>query len=463
MSREFRIIHYPFRRPESPGQRELQGVYDDSAGFYRAWHISEGSERSVIDFNLTSRPLPTFEIAQGLIISPPTPKEKKQRVQTLESLLGRTESLAIPAKESANHQYLVAKLRASLAYARRLAGEKMDPFGHIQETMGVNPQEIPEEILLAQREKVVALSEASGCPRYDKASLENFYRGRLISPEAMVGKIKGHGTQALSFVGRFIGQEIKVDYDAEISDEDAYWFNWVDGTANRFRLRVNKHKRHWEKFTDGKGQAMGLHEIATHLGMMQQRAKLIREGELPEVFGLTTVHEPEQVLLEGLAQTLHYFVPELDRSLTPEGRLAVELHGLRQMAYNNVQLQVISPDFTGSREQIRGIVTYIQRVYPAESRENILKEIRDRRSDPKLQAYRYAYGIGFLIHQRIAQGLSVTAKREFLRKVFSRPFTPTQEWDLYSNLRGNPPYRRRDIGTNIEEGHFLDVASLAAI
>lgn len=419
----------------------LGQIYTEAAGFYRALHLSEGRRRSIIDFDLTPYPSPEFAIAQRLITAGPTRGEKMQPIEILGELTSRMESIVVSPAERQNYEFLQAKLKASLAYVRRLTGELSDPSVYIQETMGVIPEKIPEGTLLAQKQKVAALFKELGGGNYDEESLQSYYEKRLIPPEEMARRIEIYGQEALSLVGNFINRKVQVDHETEIVDKDAYWFNWVNGTVKKFCLQINKHKRHRNKFTDGKAQAMAYHEIAAHLGMMQQRAELIRKGELHEVFGLTTVHDPEQVPLEGIAQTLNYFVPELNHSLSPEGKFEIELNGLRQMVYNNIHLLVISPDFISSPEQLEGIIKYVQSYYPLEPKENILKEVSERWKDPKLQAYRYSYGVGFLRHREFAHGLNRDGKREFLKRLWGRPFTPAQEENLYLNLQDNPRYR----------------------
>lgn len=437
---------FPFWRQaegRKSGELILQSFYERVAGLYRGWHIMEGSGRSIIDFDLTPNPQPIFEMSQRLIASPPTQKDRRRLLSVIGTLTQEEKKIQPPLKERDNYAFLQAKLGASLAFAKRLAGETTDPFVYIRETMGVEPKEIPEEILAAQKQKVEDLFRNLGGGNFTEEFLRAFYEDeeRRISPEEMVKQINHHGQVALSAVERFINRRIGVDYRTEVVDKDAYWFNWADGTTENFRLQVNTHERHRRKLTVGKAQAMAHHEIAAHFGMMQQRAEFIKRGMLHEVFGLTTVHDPEQVILEGLAQTLNYFIPELDESLGPEGRFEIELYGLRQMAWNNAYLRVISPEFTGSPEQLEGIIQYIQGYYPLEGRENILKEVFERRKDPKLQAYRYSYGIGFLRHRDMAQGLSPNGKREFLRQLWGWPFTPEQEENLYTTLRNNPRYR----------------------
>lgn len=433
--------HFFGERSRKVEESPLRQISTKVAGFYRAWHLSEGSRRSIIDFNLTPHPSPEFEIAQRLITARPTRGEKVQPPEILGELIGRMEDIVVSPAERQSYEFLQAKLKASLAYARRLTGEPSDPFVYIQETMGVIPEEIPEGTLLAQKQRVAALFKELGGGNYDEESLKLYYEKRLIPPEEMVRRIKIYGQEALYLVGNFINREIKVDYKTEVVNKDAYWFNWVNGTVNEFCLQINKHERHRNKFTDGKAQAMAHHEIAAHLGMMQQRAELIRKDELHEVFGLTTVHDPEQVPLEGIAQTLNHFVPELNHRLNPEGKFEIELYGLRQMVYNNIHFLVISLDFIDSPEQLEEIIKYVQSYYPLEGRENTLKEVSERRSDPKLQAYRYSYGIGFLRHSDMAQGLSPDGKKEFLKRLWGWPFTPKQEENLYAMLRNNSRYR----------------------
>ena len=216
-------------------------------------------------------------------------------------------------------------------------------------------------------------------------------------------------------------------------DEDEYWFNWADGDREVYTLRVNMNERHSDKLTRGKAEAMALHEIVGHFAQMINWQRAIDRGRLAPVLGLTSVVNPEPVTDEGVAETLHYYVPKINELLSPEARYELEVEGLRQMIYNNVHTKITSDKI--EKEEVLGIV---KEFYPAETELEAVRQFEERKDDPVKKAYLYAYGIGYLAHRYFAEILDRDGRRSLLRLIYRQPLTPGQVKDYAFKLSDNP-------------------------
>jgi len=81
------------------------------------------------------------------------------------------------------------------------------------------------------------------------------------------------------------------------------------------------------------------HELLAHCGQMKAWATRIAAGDLPRYCGLTTVHTPEQVMLEGLAQTLPLMIPN-DAAADPVLAVRLTLMRYRLMMDNNLHCMI---------------------------------------------------------------------------------------------------------------------------
>jgi hypothetical protein len=195
-------------------------------------------------------------------------------------------------------------------------------------------------------------------------------------------------------------------------------------------LQQNFHEGRKKIWTPGQTEELGSHEVAGHFGRMAIRKDLIRRRKLHPFFGLTTVHGPEAAVDEGLAQTLPFFVPRAYEALSTEGKFQVEATILRNLVYGNVHIMANDPQAPSLTQMIK----YVQYYIPWETSEQIEEEIRDRTKDPLLQVYRYSYTVGARIFSVIAENLNDRGKKEFLRSIYSRPYTIQQVAELFQRL-----------------------------
>lgn len=427
---------FPWSRETPTPEAEF---YSEAWNAYQAWHIREGRNRSIIDFDLTTSHPVVRQLAE-LTDDAPTRAERSRIVDMLTSLNERAREVPVDAvRHQHNWEFSLAQLEASLWFARRLRGDKLDPLEYIEKTMGVRPEQIPQQTLLEQKTIVNDLLRELGVLVPSQESLNGLRKDHQINPDVAQLRLKTNSQQAIMRLNAFLGKTTLVDFQVMPENVDEYWWVWAttDPRTQQFILKQNFSERQGRIWTPGKTEELGWHEGGQHLSRMAIRKGQVQEGKLSSFFGLTTVHGPEQIVEEGLAQTLVLFVPDAYQDLSLEGKLQVRASILRQMVYGNVHVVVnTSPDY-----DLTEITDYVQSYLPWETASDIERQVNWRTKVPIYQTYLWAYAEGAKRHLQYAGQLSQRGKRIFLQNIFCRPYTPRQEEVLVDFLLRDPRNR----------------------
>jgi len=451
-------------------RRQLWSIGRSLLFSLRANNASLGKERGIIDFDLAPEPSEEArhvleEIAAATLREPST-EEWAARIGRLSTEISKVETLEFPRfgfnvysrdkigmKKALQAEFLLAKLRANQALFATRAGCEIPTLKFINQTQGVEPELIGSERLQDQRRRVETHFEVLGYGQYTPENIQRYRQDQKLELSEVESQVQYHAERFIAAINDFIyptslfkKSGISPNYEVKIVDVNDYWVAWSSGVRNNFLLRLNvNQRRHAGKWTAGKAEQMALHEVAGHFFQMQGWQNAIDKGELLPVLGVTSVHDPEQVTCEGIAQTLQFFVPSInnpsngkyDFSLTPHGWYETEAEGLRQMVYNNVHIMINTQDVT-----LKQVAAYVSRFCPAEPYREIRRQAADRKNHPIKRSYLYAYGYGYLFHRWAASNLTQRGSREFLKFISSQPTTPKQEERFIMSMiqDGGKPY-----------------------
>jgi hypothetical protein len=217
------------------------------------------------------------------------------------------------------------------------------------------------------------------------------------------------------------GSDVTFELAIETADVDAYWAYWLDGAGSRARLRLNL--RH-AQFTEVQARVFALHEVLGHALQSASYATRCATGDVPWV-RLMSVHAPQQVVLEGLAQAWPLFVIPDDRAVTARVRVAhytqlvrAELH----LAVNNGW-------------PVDRCAAHARSRVPFWTDEDIADALADRGADPLLRSYLWSYpaGIDWFVHLAESDG---SPSSDILRAAYRDPLTPA---DLAALWPDGPP------------------------
>jgi hypothetical protein len=359
---------------------------------YRGWDAVERSQHksSIIDFDLA--PVRRFSPVRDR-------NEVRRRLEIArESLTGERTSLGVLARQ---------RLEASIVYLRVLGGESIPFESYVKWTLGIEPRKITEDELAKQRAVV--------SDRLFQSYEIGFSRNEMSRFQARLGVYNRQQlpSQFERFRDKWVPRllnRIPVSLDAykikvKFASEDVYWKNWISGNLSEHEilLRINIHPR--QSWYQGFPELLVIHEYCGHAIQMVNWHHRIEEKKLPEFFGILTVHFPEQFVLEGLAESLAFVLPD-EQKLEPESIVAREYHRYYLQVMNNVHV-------IANEQSLQIAMEYGASRLPFTNKDVLWKEITDRTQNALFRGYQYVYGI---------------AKESFLTAL-SR-FSPESSWKL---------------------------------
>lgn len=423
-----------FFRKEGPSPE--QEIYGSTLNAYRAWNVRE--KGSIIDFDLTAGPDDFEEVSRGFS-QDATLEDRSHMVGVLGRLLSRVQVALPMSKENNYHflKFLEARLEASLWFAMRLRGEELDGLVYIEKTNGVRPEQTGVNTLLPLRERIFKLAKQEEIPIYEPKAFSSWRKTHRLDPQSTKEKVREAVEKSLVAVSEFTGDDSHLGYEINGVNENKYYYAWARTNYETlvFALDLNFHKT--KIWTPGKAEELGSHEGGQHLRRMNDWREQIRKGKMPSVIGQTVVHAPESVVEEGLAVTLPHFVPKIYDQMSPEGKLQVDMSILKCLVYGNVSIMLNGKE----RPSLKKIVEYVHEYMPWETKNEIERQIKWRTEDETFQAYLPSYGFGVRIFLEIIETLSERGRKQLLRDLSQKPYTPEQLTKRVAELKNGKKNR----------------------
>lgn len=289
-------------------------------------------------------------------------------------------SAVLREAEAEGDYWVAARASADVAYLRALLGERLPIVEYLRKTQGCSARSWPEEYLEARRSLAVAQLDELGIA-WGPSTAEDLRRAQgPITVEEAEDQIRKASDGYADAVRAATGATADFHLIIETADVDAYWGYWLDGAGDQVRLRLNLRKA---RFTEVRARQFALHEILGHGLQSASIAAYCAENEVPWV-RLCSVHGPDQVLLEGIAQAMPLFVAADDSELMA----CVRLDHYLQLVRGNIHLAV------NQGATLEECVDYAHRHVPFWDTEDISDLIADRSVNPMLRSYLWAYPAG---------------------------------------------------------------------
>lgn len=311
---------------------------------------------------------------------------------------------------------LATRLDADLAYLGALLGERLPLAGYVKATQGCGVGGWPEDDIAACGDRARKALDAIGIAWGPEAMAELTRLEGPLPIEEAGEAIRKAATEYEPVVREITGSPAPYELSIEIADVDAYWAYWVDGAGSRVRLRLNRPN---VSFTKTAARQFALHEVLGHGLQGASYAARAASEDVPWV-RLLSVHAPQQILLEGLAQALPLFVSPDDEILMARVRLVhytqlvrAELH----LAINNGTPAVDCAEHARAR-----VPFYTDSV--------ISGLLSDRSGNAQLRTYLWAYPAGIDWFAALAEA-DATVIREVFHAAYRAPLTPTDLGDLW--------------------------------
>ncbi|OLB64619.1 MAG: hypothetical protein AUI10_10350 [Actinobacteria bacterium 13_2_20CM_2_72_6] len=314
---------------------------------------------------------------------------------------------------------LIARLTADIAYLQAMLGVRATLRDYVRQTQGCDAAGWPEEYVTFRGDQAREALAGFGIP-WDATSREQLeeVEGRLdlaAAPDA----IREAATGLEPDVRALAGTDAPFRLAIETADVDAYWAYWLDGAGADARLRLNLRRA---RFTAVMARQFALHEVLGHA--LQSASIAARCAGVPWV-RLMSVHAPQQVASEGLAQALPLFVTPDDRHLVARVRLA----HYTQLVLAELYVAI------NSGANVADCVRHGRARVPYWRDELIGDALSDAGTNPLLRSYLWSYPAGVDWFVRLAE-TDPAAAPAVLRAAYREPLAPA---DLATFAPDGPP------------------------
>jgi hypothetical protein len=362
----------------------------------RAWNQHELSRGAPAALDFDFHPLED---------GPPAPVDRL-------TTLYRLQELAQEADEPA----ILQRISADMAYLRALMGERQKLDAYVRATQGCHAAGWPADYVSAKGELARRCVEARGA-QWGPTTAEDLAdtEGR-IDAETAPDAIRQAADAYEPAVREATGSDAPYELTIEKTVVDAYWAYWLDGAGQRVRLRLNMPNA---TFTKVQARQFALHEVLGHGLQGASISAHCAAQEVPWV-RLSSVHGPQQVLLEGLAQTFPLFVAPDDEALITRVRIDHYI----QLVRSELHLMI------DGGAPVEECAEHARRRVPWWSNTQIAGMLTDRSIDPLLRTYMWAYVAGIDWFTQLAEADETTI-RPVLQAAYRAPLTPAELQDLW--------------------------------
>ncbi|OLE30899.1 MAG: hypothetical protein AUG44_00110 [Actinobacteria bacterium 13_1_20CM_3_71_11] len=292
---------------------------------------------------------------------------------------------------------LIARLTADIAYLQAMLGVRATLRDYVRQTQGCDAAGWPEEYVTFRGDQARAALAGFGIP----------------------DAIREAATGLEPDVRALAGTDAPFRLAIETADVDAYWAYWLDGAGADARLRLNLRRA---RFTAVMARQFALHEVLGHA--LQSASLAARCAGVPWV-RLMSVHAPQQVASEGLAQALPLFVTPDDRHLVARVRLA----HYTQLVLAELYVAI------NSGASVADCVRHGRARVPYWRDELIGDALSDAGTNPLLRSYLWSYPAGVDWFVRLAE-TDPAAAPAVLRAAYREPLAPA---DLAAFAPDGPP------------------------
>ncbi|MGI5205403.1 hypothetical protein ACQEU6_27955 [Spirillospora sp. CA-108201] len=375
----------------------------------RGWHAYEVERGAVgvIDFDCAPTAAPVEPATSRLAV-----------YRRLADLRART--------VEAGAERLTARLTADLAYLGAVLGEHPPLSDYVQATQGCVAAGWRDDYVAYRgdlaREALDVLGVGWGPDTVrDLRAVEGPIEAG-DAPDAIRQAAADHEAA----VRAATGSRAPFNLTIETAEVDAYWAYWLDGSGDNVRLRLNLCRA---GFTKVAARQFALHEVLGHGLQSASWTARAAAREVPWV-RLMSVHAPQQVLLEGLAQALPLFVAPDDEQLVAR----VRFDHFNQLV--RAELHIALDQGAGVAE----LVDHARFRMPWTNEGAVADFLTDRGANPQLRSYLWSYpaGIDWFANLATAEQATGTA---VLQAAYRDPLTPT---DLAALWPAGPTIGGRD-------------------
>jgi hypothetical protein len=311
---------------------------------------------------------------------------------------------------------LATRVDADLAYLGALLGEHRPLSDYVRATQGCGIAGWPEDYMAERAAQARTALADLGIAWGPHTNTELRQAEGVLDVSEAPDAIRQAAEELEPAVRRATGSTAPYRLSIETAEVDAYWAYWLDGSGQDVRLRLNLPN---VEFTQTGARQFALHEVLGHgLQSASLTAQAIAE-DVPWV-RLLSIHAPQQVMLEGLAQAWPLFLLPDDKVLIARVRLS---------HYCQLVLAQVHRALNDGTPAIE-CADYLRAAVPWWADKTVASYLSDRGTDPQHRSYMWAYPAGFDWFAALAEA-DAKVSREVFHAAYRAPLTPTDLADLW--------------------------------
>ncbi|MEU6558586.1 hypothetical protein [Nocardia nova] len=309
---------------------------------------------------------------------------------------------------------LATRIDADIAYCAALLGEREPLTRYVRRTQGCEPRGWSDQYLRHRLEMAQNCLAALGIDWGPKTMTDLMEAEGPLDVSVSAEAIREAATELEPVVRSATGSTAAYDLTIESVDIDAYWSYWLDGAGRQPRLRINLRNA---RFTQVAARQFALHEILGHALQFASISARCAHEDVPWI-RLCSVHSPNQVLFEGIAQAMPLIVTPDDENLTAR----VRLDHYHQLVRGQLHLAL------AAGEPVLDLAERARRSVPYWTDSQIADLLTDRGANPLLRSYMWSYSAGIDWFVRLADSPEAPVG-QVLHAVYQAPHTPAELMD----------------------------------
>lgn len=311
---------------------------------------------------------------------------------------------------------LAVRLDADLAYLGALLGERPALNDYVRATQGCEAAGWPDDYIAERFEQARTALADLGIAWGPDTNRELRQAEGLLDVSEAPDAIRQAAADLEPAIRQATGSTAPYTLTIETAEVYAYWAYWLDGAGQNVRLRLNLPN---VEFTQTGARQFALHEVLGHGLQSASFAARAAAEDVPWV-RLLSIHAPQQVLLEGLAQAWPLFVLPEDKVLITRVRLT---------HYTQLVLSQVHRALNAGTPAAE-CADHLRACVPWWSDKTISGYLTDRGTDPTHRTYMWAYPAGFDWFAALAEA-DAKVSREVLHAAYRDPLTPTDLAQLW--------------------------------
>lgn len=326
---------------------------------------------------------------------------------------------------SKEDMYIQAKLNATVYYLRHLNGERIHLNEYILNTLGIETFTIPDSQIESLKDQIAYKLNKMGLNYTKDDLLYKFYKHSFESYNNISDLLSAEMERLIIKTKEFLDIDIHENIDIQIINKEIPYTYYLSINTSGYTLNINEHSK-YKKLTPHTLKYAIIHELCAHALQLSCWKKRIKSFEINEVIGCEEDYGPEIFILEGIGESLIYFI--FNDEIDPYMEIELLLDELHHCIQNNAYIML------SNNHSLTEAVNYYENHYFLEPTEDIYSRLHKAVNEPFYKANLYTYCPSLLFFKNAAQELDLLKKKVFLKILYDSPMTYSQLKEFIQSL-----------------------------